>query len=55
MGNPATAETIASAASAATDGIAVQGDLHADAAYRIQVARVVVRRALEAARARAAG
>lgn len=55
VGRPATAETIASAASAATEGIAVQGDLHADAAYRTSVARVVVRRALEAALDRAAG
>jgi carbon-monoxide dehydrogenase medium subunit len=42
----------AAAASHATDGRTVNSDIHADAAYRTAVAAVVVRRAIEAARAR---
>lgn len=42
----------ASAASHAADGETVNADIHADAAYRSAVAAVVVRRAIEAARAR---
>ena len=43
----------ASAAEHATDGVEVNGDIHADAEYRTAMARVYTRRALEAAAARA--
>ncbi len=39
----------AAAAEHATDGVTVNGDIHADAAYRTAMARVYTRRALEAA------
>jgi carbon-monoxide dehydrogenase medium subunit len=42
----------ATAAQHAVDGVAVTADIHADAAYRSAVARVLTRRALEAALAR---
>lgn len=42
----------ATAASHATDGITVNSDIHADAAYRTAIAAVIVRRAIEAAQAR---
>jgi aerobic carbon-monoxide dehydrogenase medium subunit len=41
--------TIGSAAAAICDGIDVQGDIHADAAYRTAMAAVMARRALETA------
>ena len=44
--------TPAQAASHATDGVAVAGDLHADPVYRRAMAEVYTRRAIEAARAR---
>jgi carbon-monoxide dehydrogenase medium subunit len=43
---------IVSAAKTISDGVSVQGDIHADAAYRIAMAEVMARRALEAARDR---
>ena len=43
---------IASAVSTITTGISVQGDIHADEAYRTAMAQVMARRALEAARDR---
>lgn len=42
----------AAAAEQATDGVTVNGDIHADAAYRTAMARVYTRRAIEAALAR---
>ncbi|HXR26821.1 MAG TPA: hypothetical protein VN771_03080, partial [Candidatus Baltobacteraceae bacterium] len=42
----------ATAASHASDGQTVNTDIHADAAFRSAIAAVVVRRAIEAARAR---
>lgn len=53
VGKKATAETFAAAAAHATDGRTVSSDIHADREYRAQMARVYVRRALEAAIARA--
>jgi carbon-monoxide dehydrogenase medium subunit len=50
-GSPA---AIAAAAAHATDGVSVNGDIHADSAYRGQMAIVYVRRALEAALGRSA-
>lgn len=47
--------TIAAAAALVTDGIDVQGDIHADVAYRQAMAGVMARRALEAARGRLEG
>ncbi|HEV8489944.1 MAG TPA: xanthine dehydrogenase family protein subunit M [Candidatus Limnocylindrales bacterium] len=44
---------IADAAKHATDGVTVNSDIHADREYRTAMAEVYVRRALEAARARA--
>jgi carbon-monoxide dehydrogenase medium subunit len=43
----------AAAAEHATDGVTVNGDIHADAEYRAAMARVYTRRALEAAAGRA--
>lgn len=43
---------IGSAAGSITDGVEVQGDIHADVAYRTAMAGVMARRALEAARER---
>jgi carbon-monoxide dehydrogenase medium subunit len=42
----------AAAAEHATDGVTVNGDIHADAEYRTAMARVYTRRAIEAALAR---
>lgn len=50
-GSPA---AVAAAASHATDGVAVTGDIHADTEYRTQMAVVYTRRALEAALGRSA-
>ena len=46
------AAAIEAAASHATDGITVSGDIHADAAYRTAMAAIYTRRAIEAALAR---
>jgi carbon-monoxide dehydrogenase medium subunit len=43
---------IGSAVASITDGISVQGDIHADVAYRTAMAGVMARRALESARER---
>jgi aerobic carbon-monoxide dehydrogenase medium subunit len=43
---------IASAVAGITEGVSVQGDIHADQAYRTAMAAVMARRALEAARDR---
>jgi carbon-monoxide dehydrogenase medium subunit len=43
---------IGNAVGSITDGISVQGDIHADVAYRTAMAGVMARRALEAARER---
>ncbi len=43
------AAAIARAAAHATDGVTVNGDIHADAAYRTAMAEVYTRRAIEAA------
>lgn len=42
----------AAAAEHATDGVTVNGDIHADSTYRTAMAKVYTRRAIEAARAR---
>jgi carbon-monoxide dehydrogenase medium subunit len=52
VGTACTAADVASAASHATDGQAVNADIHADAEYRSALAETLVRRALEQARAR---
>jgi carbon-monoxide dehydrogenase medium subunit len=49
LGNEGTLESIAEAASHATDGITVNGDIHADAEYRTAMAAVITRRAIAAA------
>jgi aerobic carbon-monoxide dehydrogenase medium subunit len=49
LGSDGSAAAIASAAAHATDGQTVAGDIHADSAYRSQMAIVYVRRAIEAA------
>jgi carbon-monoxide dehydrogenase medium subunit len=46
---------IGSAVAAITEGVSVQGDIHADIAYRTAMAGVMARRALEAARERLFG
>ena len=46
---------IGSAVAAITEGVSVQGDIHADVAYRTAMAGVMARRALEAARERLLG
>jgi carbon-monoxide dehydrogenase medium subunit len=48
------AEVLAAAAARATEGVTVNSDIHADAAYRTAMAEVYARRALEAARTRLA-
>ena len=50
-GSPA---AVSAAAAHATDGVTVNGDIHADSAYRTQMAIVYTRRALEAALGRSA-
>jgi len=52
IGNEGTAEAIAAAAAHATDGVAVQSDIHADSEYRTAMAEVYTRRAITAALAR---
>jgi aerobic carbon-monoxide dehydrogenase medium subunit len=49
IGSDGSADAIAHAASHATDGITVNGDIHADAAYRAAMAVVYTRRAIEGA------
>ncbi len=49
LGNEGTAEAIAAAAAHATDGVTVNGDIHADSAYRAAMAAVYARRAIAAA------
>lgn len=49
IGNEGTAETIAAAAAHATDGITVNGDIHADAEYRAAMAVAYTKRAIVAA------
>jgi carbon-monoxide dehydrogenase medium subunit len=51
-GTDCSPQRIAAAAARATDGVAVNGDIHAGPAYRAAMAQVLVRRALERARAR---
>ncbi|HET9613508.1 MAG TPA: xanthine dehydrogenase family protein subunit M [Candidatus Limnocylindrales bacterium] len=52
VGNEGTTESIAAAASHATDGVRVNGDIHADAEYRAAMAAVYTGRAIRAALAR---
>jgi aerobic carbon-monoxide dehydrogenase medium subunit len=49
LGNEGTAESIATAAAHATDGVTVSGDIHADTEYRTAMAAVYTKRAIEAA------
>jgi carbon-monoxide dehydrogenase medium subunit len=51
-GTDCSPDRIAAAATKATEGVTVNSDIHADATYRAAVATVLVRRALETARAR---
>jgi aerobic carbon-monoxide dehydrogenase medium subunit len=51
-GGPAEGSALSAAAHKVTDGIDVQGDIHADRPYRSAMAVVMARRALEAASAR---
>jgi aerobic carbon-monoxide dehydrogenase medium subunit len=53
VGTKGEPEVLARVAAAATDGIEIQGDIHAPAAYRKHLAQVIVRRAIETALARA--
>jgi carbon-monoxide dehydrogenase medium subunit len=55
VGSDGSPSIVAAAAERATDGQSVNSDIHADAEYRASVATVMVRRALEAALARAGG
>jgi carbon-monoxide dehydrogenase medium subunit len=52
VGNEGTPEAIAAAAGHATDGVTVNGDIHADAEYRGAMAAVYAKRAIAAALAR---
>ncbi len=52
VGTDGGAAAIAAAAAHATDGVAVNADIHADAEYRAAMAAVYTRRSLEAARSR---
>ena len=53
-GSDGSSAAVAAAAKHATDGVHVNSDIHADSAYRTQMAAVYVRRALEAALGRSA-
>jgi aerobic carbon-monoxide dehydrogenase medium subunit len=53
-GSDGSASAIAAAAAHATDGVSVNSDIHADAAYRTAMAAVHTRRAIEAALGRSA-
>jgi len=48
-GTDGSPEAVAAAAAHATDGVTVNADIHADAEYRGQMARVLTRRAIDAA------
>jgi aerobic carbon-monoxide dehydrogenase medium subunit len=54
-GQTATPEAVAQAAARATDGVEALEDIHASAEYRLHLARVYTRRALQQAIARAQG
>jgi aerobic carbon-monoxide dehydrogenase medium subunit len=49
VGNEGTAESIAAAAAHATDGVTVNGDIHADSEYRAAMAVTYTKRAIAAA------
>jgi aerobic carbon-monoxide dehydrogenase medium subunit len=49
VGTPGDEAAIAAAAAHAADGVTVNSDIHADATYRAEMARVETRRAIEAA------
>jgi carbon-monoxide dehydrogenase medium subunit len=49
IGTSGDAAAIAAAAAHAVDGVTVGSDIHADAVYRAEMARVETRRAIEAA------
>jgi carbon-monoxide dehydrogenase medium subunit len=53
VGTKGEPDVLAKVAAAALDGIEVQGDIHAPAAYRTHLAQVIVRRAIEKALGRA--
>jgi carbon-monoxide dehydrogenase medium subunit len=53
IGTNGDAQAVAAAAAHAADGVTVASDLHADAVYRAEMARVYARRAIEAALAAA--
>jgi carbon-monoxide dehydrogenase medium subunit len=53
IGTKAEPDVLGRVAAAALDGIEVQGDIHAPAAYRTHLAQVIVRRAIEQALERA--
>lgn len=53
VGTNGDAQAVAAAAAHAADGVTVASDLHADAVYRAEMARVYTRRAIEAALAAA--
>jgi aerobic carbon-monoxide dehydrogenase medium subunit len=53
VGTKAEPEVLARVAAASVDGVEIQGDIHAPAAYRRHLTQVIVRRALEQALARA--
>ena len=55
IGNEGTAEAIIAAAAHATEGVTVNGDIHADAEYRTAMAGIYTRRAIQAALDRLAG
>jgi aerobic carbon-monoxide dehydrogenase medium subunit len=52
VGNEGSAESIAAAAAHATDGVTVNGDIHADREYRTAMAAVYTKRAISRALAR---
>ncbi|HET7473882.1 MAG TPA: xanthine dehydrogenase family protein subunit M [Candidatus Limnocylindrales bacterium] len=54
LGNEGTAEAIAAAAAHATDGVTVNGDIHADSEYRAAMAVTYTKRAIAAALVRLA-
>ena len=49
VGTSGDAAAVAAASAHAADGVAVGSDIHADSVYRAEMARVHVRRAIEAA------
>jgi carbon-monoxide dehydrogenase medium subunit len=53
VGTKAEPDVLAKVAAAATDGLIIQGDIHAPAEYRRHLAQVIVRRSLETALGRA--